>query len=46
MFIFKVVTLIFFVLSEHESKNMWSKFDNVTPDPLMERDKKSLMKKN
>ena len=30
-FIFKVVTSIFFVLAEQESKKMWSKFDNVTP---------------
>ena len=30
MFIFKVVTLIFFLLAEYESKKMWSKFDNVT----------------
>ena len=29
--IVKVVTLIFFVLAEQESKKMWSKFDNVTP---------------
>ena len=29
--IVKVVTLIFFVLPEQESKKMWSKFDNVTP---------------
>ena len=30
-FIFKVVTLISFVLAEYESKKMCSKFDNVTP---------------
>ena len=30
-FVFKVVTLIFFVLAEYESKKMYSKFDNVTP---------------
>ena len=30
MFIFKVVTLKFFVLVEYESKKMWSKFDDVT----------------
>ena len=30
-FIFKVFTLIFFVLAEYELKKMWSKFDNVTP---------------
>ena len=40
-FVFKVVTLIFFVLAEYESKKMWSKFDNVTP--LMEREEKSLI---
>ena len=42
-FVFKVVTLIFFVLAEYESKKMWSKFDNVTP--LMEREEKSLIMK-
>ena len=31
MSICKVVTLIFYVLAEWESKKMWSKFDNVTP---------------
>ena len=30
-FAFKVITLIFFVFAEYESKKMWSKFDNVTP---------------
>ena len=30
-FIFLVVTLIFGVLAEQESKKMWNKFDNVTP---------------
>ena len=30
----KVVTLIFYVLAEQESKKMWSKFDNVTPTLL------------
>ena len=30
-FIFKAVTLIFCVLAEYEPKNMWSKFDSVTP---------------
>ena len=42
-FVFKVVTLIFFMLAEYESKKMWSKFDNVTP--LMEREEKSLIMK-
>ena len=31
-FIFNVVTLIFCVLSEWESRKMWSKFANVTPE--------------
>ena len=31
------------MLAEYESKKMYIKFDNV--HPLMERDKKSLMKK-
>ena len=30
-FIFKLVTLIFFVLAEQESKKTWNKFDNVIP---------------
>ena len=29
-FIFNVVTLIFYLLVESESKNMWSKFANAT----------------
>ena len=30
-FIFNMVTLIFCVLAEYESKKMWNKFANVTP---------------
>ena len=44
-FIFNVVTLIFYLLTESESKNMWSKFANVTPRMIHKKGKPMPMKK-